>query len=179
MSDLSFSNQRKNLRLKGYDYSTPAHYFITIVIQGRLELLGSIIDDKMVLSEGGAVIDNYIRNIPLYHQGCEVPYHVVMPNHVHFILTVNGGHYVAEILRRMKSATTHAYINGVRQKGWKSFNNHLWQRNYYEHIIRNQRSYNYIATYICENPLRWANDNLNNYCHYNPDDINNEIKMLE
>ena len=54
--------------------------------------------------------------------------------------------------------TTNAYIRGVNGEGWPAFNGRLWQRNYYEHIIRNEQEYQSIAQYICSNPLMWQED---------------------
>lgn len=59
-----------------------------------------------------------------------------------------------------KSITTVAYIRGVKNKGWQPFNRKLWQRNYYEHIIRNVNDYDRIANYIKDNPLNWEQDDL-------------------
>ena len=74
------------------------------------------------------------------------------------------GEHIGSPLHRVvqwfKTMTTNAYIRGVKQNGWPPFHTRLWQRNYYEHIIRNQRSHDEIAVYILENPLRWANDTL-------------------
>ena len=66
------------------------------------------------------------------------------------------------IVQWFKTMTTNAYINGVKQYGWQPFSTRLWQRNYYEHIIRNQQGYEEIAAYIIENPLNWKNDKLYN-----------------
>lgn len=68
---------------------------------------------------------------------------------------------LGEVVARFKTLTTTRYINGVRQSGWAAFPGRLWQRNYYEHIIRNERALNYIRRYIIENPLRWAQDREN------------------
>ncbi|MAC95110.1 MAG: hypothetical protein CMC96_06385 [Flavobacteriales bacterium] len=54
--------------------------------------------------------------------------------------------------------TTNAYIRGVKNNQWKKFNKRLWQRNYYEHIIRNPKAYERISKYIIENPLKWRDD---------------------
>jgi len=67
---------------------------------------------------------------------------------------------LGDIVGAFKSMTTNAYIRGVKQYGWPSFNARLWQRNYYEHIIRDQRAYEKIAEYIIENPMRWTDDVL-------------------
>ena len=57
--------------------------------------------------------------------------------------------------------TTNAYIRGVKQNGWPPFHTRLWQRNYYEHLIRDQHSHDEIAAYILENPLHWLDDEYN------------------
>lgn len=76
----------------------------------------------------------------------------------------NSGEHTGSPLHRVvqwfKSMTTNAYIHGVKQFGWIPFNNNLWQRNYYEHIIRNQQSFEEIVAYIIENPIHWKNDKL-------------------
>ncbi|OIN83946.1 transposase IS200 like family protein [Francisella sp. TX07-6608] len=68
---------------------------------------------------------------------------------------------LSDIIGAFKSLTTNAYINGVKTKNWQPFDKRLWQRNYYEHIIRNEKSYNEIIKYIQLNPLKWELDELN------------------
>ncbi len=153
--------KRKKLRLEGYDYSTAANYFITIVVQERLCLFGEIVDGQMVLNEAGIAIEQAVADIPNQHDGCLIFNYVIMPNHVHFILTLLGDVYLAEVMRQFKCYTTHVYIEGVKTKGWRHFNKRLWQHNYYEHIIRNHRAFEYIANYIFINPQRWGNDCIN------------------
>ncbi len=71
-----------------------------------------------------------------------------------------SGVTLGEIVGAFKSITTNAYIRGVKQNGWPPFHTRLWQRNYYEHIIRDQHSHDEIAAYILENPLHWPDDEL-------------------
>ena len=77
------------------------------------------------------------------HKGC--PYGVVT---------------LGEIVGAFKSITSNAYIRGVKQNGWPPFHTRLWQRNYYEHIIRDQHSHDEIAAYSLENPVHWPDDKL-------------------
>ncbi len=65
-----------------------------------------------------------------------------------------------DVIERFKSLTTHLYIRGVKNDNWPSFNKHLWQRNYYEHIIRNDREYGAIRQYAENNAINWEKDNL-------------------
>ncbi|MBQ4222348.1 MAG: transposase [Prevotella sp.] len=171
--------QRKKMRMEGYDYSSCAHYFVTIVVQDRICLFGEVVDEEMVLNEAGKAIDSALSGLQTRHHGCQVPIHVVMPNHIHFIFTNLSEISLSEVVRKFKSYTTHLYIDGVNNKGWQRFHSKLWQRNYYEHIIRNQRSYDFIANYINMNPLRWRMDNINPSHDMKCDEIMKHVKSLE
>ncbi|MDQ1363616.1 MAG: REP-associated tyrosine transposase [Pseudomonadota bacterium] len=105
-----------------------------------------------------------------------------MPNHIHGIIEIVGAPLVGarsgagiesrattrvaptgqktigDIVGAFKSLTTHAYIHGVKNNNWISFNGKLWQRNYYEHIIRNEESYLKISEYILTNSVQWLDD---------------------
>jgi len=74
---------------------------------------------------------------------------------------------VGDIVGAYKSLTTNAYIDGVKQLGWQRFNKKIWQRNYWEHIIRNEQEHHRIAQYIRNNPMKWEMDQLNNDCSEN------------
>ena len=103
---------------------------------------------------------------------------VVMPNHFHGILSIlpaggeslvgivdgrvitKGTPTLGEMIGAFKSITTNRYISGVKNQNWQPFDRRLWQRNYYEHIIRNDQSFDRLQSYIQDNPLRWENDQL-------------------
>lgn len=149
---------RKYIRMNGFDYTQAQNYFITIVVHERQHLLGSITDGKMILSAAGEMVSDIINETPNRFQNSTITCSVIMPNHVHFIINNAGRHYIPEILRWFKSTTTVKYINGVKQLGWQPFNKHFWQRNYYDHIIRDQSDYDRIADYIQNNPSKWRDD---------------------
>ncbi|MBO4851545.1 MAG: transposase [Prevotella sp.] len=172
-----FYNRKKN-RKDGYDYSINANYFVTVVVQDRLCLFGDIVDGEMKLNQAGIAIDEAIRNLPEIYDMCLVPIYVVMPNHIHFIFTKLNEISLCEVLRRFKSYTTHLYIEGVKNKGWKNFHNRLWQHSYYDHIIRNQRSYDFISNYIYMNPQRWTKDDINPYHDTDADEIMKHVMEL-
>ena len=153
--------QRKLLRMKGYDYSTAANYFVTIVLQNRANLLGDVSDGQMTLNAAGEMVENEILRLPVKHPECTIEHFVVMPNHIHFIITQYGNLSLSEVIREYKSLTTHLYIVGVKQHGWPRFEKKFWQHNYYEHIIRNNRAFESIAQYIADNPARWEMDDIN------------------
>lgn len=147
---------RKHLRLSNFDYTYPTYYFITIVINDRLPLLGSIDNCVVNLSPAGETVFNTIEEIPSRFDKTEIVEYIVMPNHLHIIIFNGGEHYIPDIVRWLKSVTTNRYIHGVKEQGWPQFNKKLWLRDYYEHIIRNHHSFENIIRYIRENPIRWS-----------------------
>jgi REP element-mobilizing transposase RayT len=163
---------RRSIRLKGYDYTQPGAYFITIVTQNRACLFGKVVDGEMRLNEFGKIVEFTWYDLVNHGVGIELDAFVVMPNHVHGIVIiaddpVGAGSEPAPTLGRKR----HGLPEIVRQ--FKTFsarriNEHrktpgavVWQRNYYEHIIRSDESLNRIRQYIVENPLRWAFDREN------------------
>lgn len=157
--------QRKAMRLTDYDYSTRGYYFITIVVNKRLCLLGHVHDGQMIMNEAAKELEKSYYELPNIFADVECVEHIFMPNHFHCIIGLRGDgeSNLSEILRWWKSYTTNLYIRGVRQRGWQPFHQRLWQGRFYDHIIRNQRDLDYIRNYIYENPMRWGND------HHNPD----------
>lgn len=87
-----------------------------------------------------------------------------MPNHIHGIIVLAEPAVdvklmpLGQIIQWFKTMTTNAYIRGVKELGWRPFNGRVWQRNYYEHIIRNERSLQAIRSYIDANPDNWEGD---------------------
>ncbi len=169
---------RKPLRMKGYDYSTPANYFVTIVIQNRLNLFGKVVDEQMIMSEAGKMVETELLQLPIKHPEVILEHYVVMPNHIHCIISLTDVISLSNIIRNFKSLTTYLYSNGVKQNGWLPFDKKLWQRNYYEHIIRNERAYKLIAQYIFDNPARWNKDSINPDNSGNCDEIMQQILSI-
>ena len=164
--------KRKQHRLQGFDYSTPANYFITIVTEGRDNLFGSIVDENICLYEAGRmVLNTYKTLVENYECGLE-PIIVVMPNHIHFVLRkCCEDTNIQTFIQKFKRLTTNKYIEGVNKNGWKHFGKRLWQRTYYDHIIRSNQAYDFIVNYIHENPKRWSYDAINLNCCNTPDNI--------
>ncbi len=230
-------HHRRSIRLRGYDYSQPGAYFITIVTQGWLCLFGDVADGVMVQSTAGQMIESAWLDLPSRFRHIELEAYVVMPNHLHGIIIIHetdphpvgatlvvahehvvapenavaadnaqcsrtndqphgsaragtspaptGGHTVTTdtragaragtspaptggqnptvgaIVGAFKSITTMEYIRGVNLQLYPPFDRRLWQRNYYEHIIRNEHALRRIREYIWTNPLRWALDREN------------------
>ncbi len=166
-------HHRRSIRLKEYNYAQAGAYFVTIVTYQRESLFGEIVDGVMKLNEWGEIARReWFKTAELrpYIELYEDEF-VVMPNHAHGILWMNDDvgaercsapttpHVPAgslgAIVRAYKSAVTYA-INAARQTRGMV----VWQRNYYEHIIRNDADLNRIREYVVNNPLKWADDDL-------------------
>ena len=172
MSDPSHVHNRQSIRLKGYDYSQAGAYFITICTQGRECLFGQVVDGEMHLSEIGQIAQKQWNQIPARFENVELGPFVVMPNHHHGILIVRAGlapalgqpqglplpKTIGDIVGAYKSLVANECIKIFKTKN--QFMGKLWQRNYYEHIIRDEQSYQNIAAYILNNPRQWEADRL-------------------
>lgn len=172
-------HHRHSIRLKEYDYSQNGMYFITVCAQNRECLFGEIIEivgagpcarPGMKLNNVGKMIETVWNEIPKYYNNMEIDVFQIMPNHIHGIIVINNGQpqgvaptklSLPDVVHRFKTMTTKRYIDGVKNKHWPPFNGKLWQRNYYEHIIRNEQSLEEIREYIVNNPSNWGNDQNN------------------
>jgi len=175
-------HHRRSIRLKNYDYSQPGPYFVTVCTHNRESLFGHIHENAMIMNEAGGMVDRWWRELPKKYPMIDTDAHTVMPNHFHGIVVIvgaalrgrpdesnpnNGGqpHRVAPTLGDMidwfKTMTTNDYIRGVKHGQWRPFPGKLWQRNYYEHVIRDEGDLNAIREYITNNPASWDKDNEN------------------
>ena len=154
---------RKSIRLKGFDYSTKRHYFITVCSNFRAPLFGYVRHEKSILNDAGLMVDAYWAHLPDKFPNVKLHAFIVMPNHIHGIIEIvdTGGHSGASlhtIVQWFKTMTTNAYIKNVHTNNWPAFDGKLWQRNYYEHIIRDEKSLSAIIRYIHSNPSNWLRD---------------------
>lgn len=185
-------HNRKSIRLPGYDYSQPGYYFITVCIHDRKQrLFGEITNDVMMVNEFGAFTKKCWDEIPVHFPNAQLDEFMVMPNHVHGILrlcasTVGVQNGVSNVgvqnLEPLRNATPtqnqfqHIIPRSIGSiiRGFKIGvtklvrqqipNTVVWQRNYYEHIIRDEISLFSIRKYICENPIHWSNDSETHIC---------------
>ena len=175
-------NRRRSIRLEGYDYSQRAGYFVTICVQDRGCIFGTIANGTMRMNTIGRIIEEEWLLTPGIRPTVELDRFVVMPNHVHGILYLLGdgggaaqhppesvGANGYSPLRRRPfespSMTIGAILRGFKGASTKRVNqfrntpgHRVWQRNYYEHIIRNEKELSRIQAYIIDNPLQWSND---------------------
>ena len=168
-------HHRRSIRLKGYDYAQAGLYFVTICCQDRACLFGEIIDGKMILNDAGEIANECWTNIPNHFPNSVLHEYVIMPNHVHGIIELKSEYVGAENIPpnhnganddsplRSPSKTIGSIVRGFKigVTKWMRQNtdlNNVWQRNYYEHIIRNEQSYQTISQYIINNPAKWVGD---------------------
>lgn len=171
-------HHRKSIRLREYDYSQAGYYFVTVCTAQKLHLFGEIHDGVMCLNEIGQVVDDICRELPGRYP-VDLDEYIIMPNHFHGILVLgdsvgarfiapnlsrqstrpggamNGAPTIGKIVHDFKARCTHA-INGLQSSRVTP----LWQRNYWERVIRNEAELANIREYIRNNPKQWELDEL-------------------
>ena len=155
---------RKSPRRPSIDYSTAGYYFVTVCSHNREAFFGEVVNDQMRLNPAGQAIEDIWADIPRQFNQVKLDAFVIMPNHIHGIIILEGGISLSRVVQAFKSIATHAYVRGVHKQGWKKFDQNLWQRSFYDHVIRNQKDLLRIQEYILNNPLQWAMDNENPDC---------------
>ena len=165
---------RGSIRLPNYDYSQPGAYFVTLCVADRKCIFGEVADGKMRLNEIGMFVAEQLAGLPEVYLNTVLDEFVIMPNHVHAIVRISNepsasvgagwkpaqtrhqskpDHGLPEIIRGFKTYTARI-INRVNGTPGRA----VWQRNYYEHVVRTEDDLDAIKKYIFENPLKWAVD---------------------
>lgn len=141
-------------RLPGWDYRAPGVYFVTACVSGRRELFGSISGSSIHVSPLGQLVDRHIVAESALFQTSRA--HVVMPDHVHVLLALGrpGGPSIdlATVVRRIKGNV----IREARQSALIAISDRLWQRGFFDRVVRNDAEHEALLQYISTNPLRWA-----------------------
>ena len=155
--------KRKLIRLPKFDYATHAYYFITICCKDRKRLFGKIVGAAymppvhVILSKTGEIAEKNLLAIEEHTPQVHIEKYVIMTNHLHMILSIGGsgeaaagGIYAAPTVPRIMNS----YKASVsRDAGFP-----IWQRSFYDHIIRNQPDFEETWKYIDNNPLQWVLD---------------------
>lgn len=174
-------HHRRTIRLQTYDYSNEGLYFVTICTHNRQPLFGQIVNDEMELNDAGRMVEKQYHLLEQKYSNVTCREYIVMPNHFHCIIQITDNEFVGagSACPKTSTNTTNIMHSGGQTPPLRNitlgqivgyfkyqttknvnFNKRLWQRNYYEHIIRTQHSYEEIVTYILENPKRWSKDSL-------------------
>ena len=154
--------KRKQNRLTDYDYSTPNAYFITVCTAKRKNLFWkdaeAVIDrpDNVPLTDLGTIVRQSISEIPKHYSMISVDHFVVMPNHIHLLLQIN----TAIDGRSMIAPTISTVVRLMKGTVSKQAGSSVWQKGFYDHVIRNDNDYRDIWNYIEGNPSKWAEDKL-------------------
>ena len=157
--------KRKLPRLPGYDYSTPGAYFVTICTHNKQKILSRIVgaiheSPTVQLTANGQIIDYYINNLESRF-GIVVDNYVIMPNHIHLILSLDDRAIRESPLRKrsmISNAIGYLKMNASRDMHKNGYTEKIWQRSFYDHIIRNDEDYKNIWQYIYGNPSKWLED---------------------
>ena len=180
-------HHRRSIRLKGYDYRRSGFYFVTICCYQRQCLFGDIVNGKMQLNQYGEIVSETYQWLSQRYLYINLDEWIIMPNHFHGIMVLidkpcRGSSRTAPTMTRndvvltnqnlpinpeLKRKPLGRLIGAFKTVSTKKINlirnapgTPIWQRNYYEHIIRNQESLNKIREYIINNPLSWELDQL-------------------
>jgi len=181
-------HHRRSIRLKGYDYSQAGAYFITICCEHRICRFGKIENNEMILNELGNIAYNEWAKLAERFANFEMDVFQIMPNHMHGIIVLKnvvGAGFtpaqnddmvlgqrqvlgqpqgialttvstVGDIVGAYKSLVFNGCLEIYKSRNERM--GKLWQRDYYEHIIRNEHSYQTISAYIINNPSKWGDD---------------------
>jgi putative transposase len=178
MEKINNPHNRRSLHLEDYDYSSPGAYFVTIVSYKRLPIFRKIINDKTHLSQLGRIVEESWGEIPSHFPFVSLDAYVIKPNHIHGIVIIDENDMLsaklvshATILKCVYNSTgpqsqslgaivglfKSAATKRIHRLGITKFQS-IWQRNYYDHIIRNEDDYQSKVEYIHTNPLNWEDD---------------------
>jgi putative transposase len=175
MSDTNF--RHKSVRIRGYDYSQPGAYFITICTSQKKMVFGEVTQGIIHLSKLGGTANQELEQLSLNFSKIHLDVFVVMPNHIHVLITISAKDALIqaanpEAFRHPVSGSiptiVRAYKSAVTRRAGMLRNNPIsdvWQRNYYEHVVRTEREKEQICAYIISNPDRWDTDKENPVVH--------------
>jgi putative transposase len=166
----SINHHRRSIRLKEYDYSQPGKYFVTICTYNHECTLGEIANGQMRLNEIGKIVEEeWLRTLNIRPE-IALDVYVIMPNHIHCIIVIKeespiphvGTHSCASLLQR-KPRSLGSIIAGFKSVATKRINEMrhtpsfpVWQKRYYDRVIRNDKELDNIREYIQNNVLQWA-----------------------
>ena len=159
-------HHRRSIRLKGYDYSSQGAYFVTLCCENRQHRFGEISESQMELTHCGQIATEWMENLPTKFPTIEIDEYIIMPDHIHAIISIRTGNprgcpeenppTIGQIIGAYKSLVANDCLKWHKERNLQM--GKLWQRNYYEHIIRDEQAYENIRNYIRTNPERWQSN---------------------
>ncbi|MBU0530990.1 transposase [Patescibacteria group bacterium] len=166
-------NKRKLLRIHGHDYAEPGYYFVTICTYGRDNIFGIIEHGKIILNDIGRMVEEEWIHTNDIREWFKTDTFVIMPNHFHGIIEIMERYPIVGAngrspLQQMQPKSLSSCIAGYKSATTKRINVHrntpkqpVWQRNYYEHVIRDETDLDRVREYIRLNPGQWEYDREN------------------
>ncbi len=159
--------KRKPTRLKNFDYATVGAYFITICTEGRRKTLSHIVGGDVLdapkcveLLPYGKVAEKYINQLSDFYNNVTVDQYVIMPNHIHIMLFVSGDGASRTSPPTKQHSAVSQFVSTLKRFCNKEYGVNIWQRGFYDHVVRGREDYDKIKKYIYENPIRWYYDEL-------------------
>ena len=155
--------ERKTNRLDYFDYGQPGSYFVTICTHNRI----SLFEMDPIVGNGhravprppqNLVLRKGLRDTQTHFPNISIDKYVIMPDHLHILITIrerHEGRSLPDVIQFFKTTTTNNYIRGVKAGMLAPFDKKLWQKSYYDHVIRNQQDYDETWQYIENNPTKW------------------------
>jgi len=152
-------HHRRSIRLQGYDYAQAGAYFVTLCAQGRAHLFGRVMRGEVELSDIGRIVAEEWERTLAVRPNVELDAYVVMPDHIHGIVVItycDEGAVPAEASSALRSParTIAPIVRGFKGAVVRRVGRPIWQRDYHEHIIRNEAALGRIRSYIVANPAR-------------------------
>ena len=173
-------HHRRSVRIPAFDYAASGAYFVTLVTYARAQLFGKLAGEEMQLSAIGEFAQGCWREIPEHFSNAELGAFVIMPNHVHGIIILHeraeraaissppvGAQHAAPLRPRVEPGSLGAIVRSYKSAVTRAIGlqfggtRHIWQRSYYEHVIRDDEDWSRIHLYIEDNILNWAQDEEN------------------
>ena len=157
--------KRKLNRLRDYDYSKSGYYFVTICTKDRNEFFGRVEEEKMNLNNFGEIVSQCWYDLPKHYSNCSLDSFVIMPNHVHGIIVIDNEKIVGNGLKPFPTYGLPEIVRGFKtfssrriNEMIKEDNNFQWQKSFFDHVIRNEKSLENLRQYIIYNSLKWELD---------------------
>jgi len=157
--------ERKRTRLENYDYSKNGYYFITICAENREEWFGKVEKEEMILNQYGKIVNQCWDDLPSHYFNCSLDTFVIMPNHIHGIIVILNNNTVGNGLKPFPTHGLSEMIRGFKTFSSRKINEEIkndnkfqWQKSFYDHVIRNEKSLHNLRHYITFNSLKWELD---------------------
>ncbi len=172
---MAYKRRKNSLRFKGYDYSVSNAYFITLHLLDRNIVLGEVENNYVNLNEAGKLMEKWWLEIPKKFKKVIHDQYKIMPTHMHGIIMLFNDPFwnteessvgadlcvrpnIKQIMQWFKTMSTNDYIKEVKENRFPPFDKKIWQRSFYDRIIRNGKEFEFIQEYIFFNPIKWVWD---------------------